>query len=141
MKLYIASSSQSKARQLSRQLEAAGYECTSSWVQKDEKFDLGLSAYTDYERRSLALRDEEDVRNAVDGVILIAESPGRFVPGGKHVETGMAIALGRSVYVLGQKENVFHWHPLVKVFRTEGELVAHLESQLHSESLSRCQGP
>jgi hypothetical protein len=46
------------------------------------------------------------IENAV--VVLIAEPEGIMVPAGKHIETGMALALGRPVYVIGRSENVFH---------------------------------
>ena len=61
-----------------------------------------------------------------DGVVLIAEPPGQMVPGGKHVETGMALVLGRPVFVIGRKENIFHWHPAVRVFADLDALMAHL---------------
>jgi hypothetical protein len=70
--------------------------------------------------------DEEDVRRATDGVVLISERKGRYIPGGKHVEVGIALGLGLPVYVLGSRENILYWHPRVQVFRSTRELLAHL---------------
>lgn len=116
MKLFIASHSQEEALSLRNELLRRGHEITARWITKDEKFSQSSAAYTDAERTELSLVDEADVRAATDGLILIAEPHGRTVPGGKHVETGMALALERPVFVIGRRENLFHWHPRVRVF-------------------------
>lgn len=128
MKLFIASHSQSAAREVMERLQSCGHTVTSRWIVADKKFHRGIDAYTDAERTAIAVMDEEDVRRALDGVVLIAEPPGQMVPGGKHVETGMALALGRSVFVVGRKENIFHWHPAVRVFTDVEELVRSLSA-------------
>src|SRR5256885_1088546 len=112
MNLYIASKHQDKAAALRERLICDGHTITARWITDDKKFCSGVAAYTDDERIALARMDEEDVRRASDGLVLIAEPEGVNVPGGKHVETGIAIALGRRVFVLGRRENIFHWHPL-----------------------------
>src|SRR3954463_6640841 len=111
MRLYIASKHQDLAAALMADLISDGHDITSRWITMDSKFGFGLESYTDDERRALAPMDEADVPTAVDGLVLIAEQPGITVPGGKHVETGIALALERPVFVLGRRENVFHWHP------------------------------
>jgi hypothetical protein len=118
MKLYIASHSQRKALRLLNRLAAAGHEVTSRWITQDTKFHLGASSYTNEEKTRIALMDEEDVRRA--------ERKGRYIPGGKHVEVGIALGLGLPVYVLGSRENILYWHPRVQVFRSTRELLAHL---------------
>ncbi|MCC6909694.1 MAG: hypothetical protein IT430_17295 [Phycisphaerales bacterium] len=126
MKLYIASHSQIRARELKSLLENRGYVIVARWITCDSKFGHGAQAYTDDERRDLTVMDEEDVR-AADALVLIAEEPGHYVPGGKHVETGIAIALGRPVVVVGQRENIFHWHPLVTQVSSFEGVVSTLE--------------
>lgn len=122
MKLYIASHSQPQALALKEVLEALGHVVVARWIVDDTKFGHGVQAYTDNERRELAVMDEKDVRSA-DALILLAEAEGQFVPGGKHVETGIAIALQRPVFVVGRRENLFHWHPRVTVVPSAEELV------------------
>ena len=97
-------------------VQALGHIVTARWITADSKFRDGLQAYSDDEKIQLTLMNEQDVRAASSGLVLIAETDGRYVPGGKHVETGIALALGRPVYVIGVRENLFHWHPLVRVF-------------------------
>ena len=132
MKLYIASHSQATASELKHRLEACGHAVVARWITADLRFGLGVTAYTDDERRALALADEEDVR-AADGLILLAEPEGRTVPGGKHVETGIALALGRPVFVVGRRENVFHWHPLVRVVPGVEDLLAVLHEHVRAD--------
>lgn len=122
MKLFIASHSQEEALRVKLLVSEHGHEVTSRWITDDTKFGEGLSSYTDEERIQLVLIDEEDVR-AANGLVLIAEPEGRFVPGGKHVETGMALALNQPVFVLGRRENIFHWHPKVTICETDGQLI------------------
>lgn len=128
MKFFVASHSQPAAQDVLNRLHKCGHEVTSRWITTDKRFHRGVEAYTDAERTAIALMDEEDVRQATDGVVLIAEPPGQMVPGGKHVETGMALALGRPVYVIGRKENIFHWHPAVHVFADLDALISHLQA-------------
>ena len=125
MKLFIASHSQTHAKTLQTQLEQHGHEVVARWITTDSKFGHGLDAYTDQERTALAAMDEADVR-AADALILIAEPEGRTVPGGKHVEMGIAIALEKPIFVLGRKENIFHWHRRVRVFATTDDLLSRL---------------
>ncbi len=129
MKFFIASHSQETAKMVSDGLVALGHEVTARWITSDTKFSHGLTSYSDEERIHLTLMDEEDVHAAKDGLVLIAEAEGRFVPGGKHVETGMALALGRPVYVIGRRENLFHWHPRVRVFASLEDFFAWLANQ------------
>lgn len=104
--LYVAAQYKNRewAIQVMNQLIAAGHHVTSRWLIAETQ-----------ENALAALMDEEDVRMATDGLVLLAEPDGSLVKGGKHVETGMALALRRTVWVVGQRENVFHHHPLVRV--------------------------
>src|SRR4051794_28408571 len=121
MKLFVASHSQESAKSLLGELTKLGHTVTSRWITGDAKFSLGLSAYSDDDKKQIALMDEEDVRLATDGLILIAEEKGKLVPGGKHVEMGIALALNRPVYVIGHRENIFQWHPLVRHYSSVGD--------------------
>jgi hypothetical protein len=127
MRFYVAAHSRNYAALVKNELERRGHECTSRWIADDTKF--GTGDYCDSERQLLAVLDEQDVRDAADGLILLAESRGHLVPGGKHVETGIALALGHPVYVIGDRENIFHWHPRVRVFPEIGAFFSFLERE------------
>ncbi len=122
---YIAAHARDHARLLMNELRRRGHQCTATWIDGDAKFESG--GHSDQERQQLAVSDEHDVRRAVDGLILLSEAAGQNVPGGKHVETGIALALGYPLFVVGRRENIFHWHPRVKVFASSDALLNYLE--------------
>lgn len=81
------------------ELESLGIEVTSRWL-TDPTPDL-----TDDAWRILAAKDRGDVARA-DVFILFAERD-RDGGGGRHVEFGMALALGKRLIVVGEVENLF----------------------------------
>jgi len=81
------------------ELEAAGVQVTSRWL-IDPTPEL-----TDDAWRRLATKDVEDIQRA-SGLMLFAE--GRPGGGGRHVEFGVALGLGKRLFVVGEPENLFH---------------------------------
>jgi hypothetical protein len=124
MKIYVASRSQTAGRKIGDLVRSAGHVIVARWL--DEPGYEGLPA-DETRRRRVAVENLTDVRSA-DLLILRAEPDGSFVPGGKHVESGAALALGIPVIVLGPPENVFHWHPLVVLAADEAEMLKRIES-------------
>ena len=91
------------------QLEAAGLEVTSRWLTMPSP-----SEWSDEVWAHLAEIDRADVLRA-DGLVLFTE-PGELDGGsGRHVEFGMALALGRPIIVVGRYENLFQRLPEVTV--------------------------
>jgi nucleoside 2-deoxyribosyltransferase len=85
-----------------------GYDVVARWVFGGEE---GLS------RSDIALLDLEDVAKA-DEIILFTEPYRSFqTGGGRFVEFGYAIALGKGLTVIGEQENVFIHHPDVRLFK------------------------
>ena len=70
-------------------------------------------------RMQFAQEDYDDLCSA-DCVISFTEEPRTMSNsrGGRHVEHGMAIALGKRVIVVGHRENIFHCLPQVEFFPT-----------------------
>lgn len=121
MNFYIASRCQEAARAIRDELQAAGHTVTSRWL---EETNYGADK-TDTERMAIARIDHEDVI-ACDYLVFRSEPDGARVPGGKHVEMGMALALHRPVFVIGARENIFHWHPSVHVVGSVAEVLENL---------------
>ncbi len=94
-----------------RELTVMGYEVTSRWINGShelgdhpaaaERARLALEDYGDLERADIVLCFTEEPRARL-------EQPGR---GGRHVEMGIALALGKRVVLIGPRENVFHHLP------------------------------
>lgn len=122
MRIYLASR-YSRFRELQAyraELEAAGHAVTSRWINGDHQIDdAGLSLQAkESERIRFAQEDRDDLLSA-DCVVSFTEAPrSSNSRGGRHVEHGMALALGKRVIVVGHRENVFHCLPEVEFFAT-----------------------
>lgn len=84
-------------------------QCVARWVYGGEE---GLT------RESIALLDLDDVAKA-DTVILFTHERGSLQPGGgRFVEFGYGLALGKRMIVIGPHENVFMHYPKVTVYES-----------------------
>lgn len=107
MKLYIAAPFGMRATvaKYAKQVEALGHEVVGRWFEEEPAGGsdgaLGWGS-EEYARR--AQRDLRDVGTANYFVLLA----GLSTTGGKHVETGWALARGKRVAIVGELENVFH---------------------------------
>lgn len=105
-------------REARRRLTALGYRITSRWL--DAPSSVPATSLADQEGAAgrlaiIARQDFEDIA-AADAVVVFnpAESCG-IGRGGRHVETGYALALGKPVAIVGARGNVFHWLPEIAV--------------------------
>lgn len=119
--VYVASRFEDKdqARSVRDALVAAGVACTSRWLEEESKTESSEQE----RRRYYAVMDLEDILSADALVLLDAPETHRTGTGGRHVETGYAIAAGKQVLIYGERENVFHSLPQVRAFSDLGELV------------------
>ena len=109
MKIYIAACfvQQAEVRTKALELEALGHECTSSW-----RYEKGAGDGSEPEMKdhytTAALCDLKDIGRS-DVLLLLTAQVSRS--GGKHVETGYALAKNKRVILVGPRraENVFHW--------------------------------
>jgi nucleoside 2-deoxyribosyltransferase len=125
MKIYLAArySRRDELRQYKTLLEAEGIEVTSRWLNEKEPLDSQMGQHTDEFYVETATIDIEDVEKA-DLVLFFAEDPlVGWVRGGRHVEFGYALGIGKSIAVVGPKENVFHYLPQFSKFN-----ICHFES-------------
>ncbi|MEM9760033.1 MAG: nucleoside 2-deoxyribosyltransferase [Pseudomonadota bacterium] len=134
MKIYLAArfSRRHEAHALGARLQALGHTITSRWSLPDSDHvkPAGMSEQAaDKERERFALEDVEDVR-AADCCISLMEPPRGNGRGGRHVEFGIALALGHRMIIIGPRETVFHHLPEVEHFGTPDQLVDFLSSEL-----------
>lgn len=88
-------------------MNAYGYDITARWVFGGEE---GLT------REDIALLDIEDVDKA-DTIVAFTEPYGTdFKGGGRYVELGYALAKNKRTVIIGERENVFCWHPNIEQF-------------------------
>lgn len=126
LRFYLAArfSRQMELRGYAAQLRALGHSITSRWVDGDD--ERPYEQMTGADNRRCAEVDVIDVM-ACDCVILFSDPIG--VPstsrGGRHVEMGIGLALGKNISIVGERENVFHWLDNVKVFPTWSDALIH----------------
>lgn len=120
LRIYIATRKQENAWPVRERLIAAGHICTSTWLDERDYVSMPKNEATRY---GIATRDLVEIASS-DALVLISEPDGAYVPGGKHVEFGFALALGLRIFVLGVPENVFHWHLAVVRCESPEELVS-----------------
>jgi len=93
------------------QLNEAGIEVTSRWLQETAALDGNMGDHSELFYMETAVVDIDDIDSA-DFVIFFSEDPLVGVPrGGRHVEFGYAVGTNKSIAVIGPKENVFHYLP------------------------------
>lgn len=128
MKFYIAArfSRRPECNQLAHELQALGHTITSRWVKPDSDHvaPTGLSQQAaDAERQRFALEDLLDVQEC-DAVVSLMEEPRNNSRGGRHVEFGVGLGMGKALYIIGPRETVFHHLPEVKHFDSVREFLA-----------------
>jgi len=109
-KIYIAAMFSQRAAMeiIADELKGYGFEIVARWVYGGED---GLS------REQIALTDIADV-DACDTLVAFTQCRGTMhTGGGRHVEFGYALAKGKKIIVIGDRETVFHHHPAARVYR------------------------
>lgn len=125
MKIYLAASYSRRLELLgyAQQLEALGHQVVSSWVDGHHETNSPHGSQAD----KLGDSEEqsgwatEDIRDIFECETLVLFTGGDHRKrGGRHVEYGIALGLGKSLVLIGQPENVFHHlgSPVVRRFPT-----------------------
>lgn len=116
MKFYLAAryTRYPEMQKVRADLARLGHVVTSRWIEGTD---------VDKPNHDIANIDTADLEMA-ECVISFTEMPRAPVEGatrgGRHVEFGMALALGKRVIVVGYRENVFHSRAEVEFFETWG---------------------
>lgn len=111
MRIYIAGrfSRQLEFREVAKRLTEMGHEVTSSWLDESVLLNHSMHDITPAYSAKAAQHDLQDIDYA-DAVLFYAEDPLVGTPrGGRHVEFGYALAKGKLIFVIGPKENIFHY--------------------------------
>lgn len=90
---------------------AAGYEVTAQWIDNGEESEAIVT------RHDAAQMDLNDIDRADIFVLFTLDHGTMFSSGGRMVELGYAMARGKAVFIIGDRENVFCHHDTVTVCR------------------------
>ena len=109
------------------ELQSLGHTITSRWLNGTHVLTVDRKYHPDdgvpLEMATFAQEDYEDIK-AAGALILFSEPPDTAGKrGGRHVEFGMALAWGKRLVIIGQRENVFHCLPQVERYRTWQEFL------------------
>lgn len=118
------------------ELEQLGHRVTSRWLFVDSSVPKGpLEPHG--RATDIARMDFEDLRQA-DLCLAFTEPPdGPQGRGGRHVEVGIALALGLRVVLVGPREHVFHCLPEIETCMSWDEARALLGSPESELGLER----
>ncbi len=123
MRIYVAGAYalRDQLRAVAAQLTTDGHVITSTWLQGTHPItagtvaaglDHGIAYITSSSAEDLAGIRSSDVLLLFTGNAMREMEPGideaRLHTGGRHVETGYALALGKRIVVVGEPENIFH---------------------------------
>jgi nucleoside 2-deoxyribosyltransferase len=125
--VYIAArfSRRHEAHALGKELQSKGYRISCRWIRPGDShvMPVGLSEQAeDSERARFAAEDMEDIYGC-DWMISLTEQPRSNGRGGRHVEFGVGLALGKVLTVIGPRETVFHHLPGIEHFNSIGEFL------------------
>jgi hypothetical protein len=119
MKYYLAArfSRQAEMKTVASRLRAMGHAVTSRWltIQRPAQPEQA----TDEERAEQATMNERDMLEA-DVIVSFL---------GRHVEFGFALARNKVCMIVGEPENVFHFHPRVIRIASANALIVDAEKR------------
>ena len=123
MKIYLAArySRYPEMQRYATQLEEKGHTITSRWIAGNHQIsDAALNDEGSREQRSLFAEEDWFDLVMADAVISFTEEPRKTNTsrGGRHVEFGGALAMGKHCSVVGYRENIFHCLPEVNFYTT-----------------------
>ena len=96
-------------------LRLAGHEVTARWI--DGRHDTPPDGMAPDSVEHLGWAAAEDVADVLAADWLIGFTGGATrARGGRHVKWGIALATGKRLTLIGERENVFHCLPGVEVF-------------------------
>lgn len=103
--------------------ERNGFPVTSTWFEEPHGPTIQLKDVGARQLQEYALRDLAELR-AADMLVFFSENDQTHNRrGGRHVEFGYALALGKPIAVIGPIENIFHHVPHVRRYSSINEFL------------------
>ena len=119
MKIYLAArfSRKDELNGHADQLRATGHEVTSRWLTGAHEWSgVADNEIPAADQARFAREDIEDIDRA-DVIVCFTEAPHAGpARGGRHVEAGYALGIGKRILAVGWRENVFYALPQVEFF-------------------------
>lgn len=109
MKVYLAApwKNRPEAQAAAAYLESKGHIITKRWWEHADVRDINDPNQTDEDRQELVQQAVEDVEGVANCDVFILLNI--QYSEGKTVETGLALAYGKPIIVVGKNTNLFHY--------------------------------
>ena len=128
-RVYIAARYERREEMVlrARELEAIGAVSTATWLNGEHEALDNAPGFGGM----ASVFAHEDVKDIAQShwLALFTDPPGTPSRGGRHTEFGIAFALSCALAVIGEPENVFHWHDEVQRFATWADFLSHIEAR------------
>lgn len=115
MRVYLAAPYAARAtiKGYADELTRVGYVVTSSWLEETHEINAGTTGpATELDDAAVAQHAHQDLLDIDKSNLLVSVTANALGieggSGGRHVETGYAIAQQKPILVVGEPENVFH---------------------------------
>ena len=137
-KIYLAAmfSSKDLRKEQTKKLEQYGHLVTSRWVNETVPHSVSMKDLPAEYHKETCQADIIDITVA-DLFIMFVPTPDELINvplssasrGGRHCEMGFAYAQGKDIWVVGHKENVFHYMNAIKHFASFEEVLERLKNE------------
>lgn len=136
MHVYLAAaySRYPEMQEIAKRLRSYDIFVTSRWItgEHENKETNPIKKFD--ESRRFAMDDIIDI-NKSDVILWFSSNDGQSKGrGGRHVEFGYAIACGIPIFVIGHRENVFHYLDGVNHFDTIEDFISSYQKTLEREA-------
>jgi nucleoside 2-deoxyribosyltransferase len=147
MKVYLANffSKKAQMKACADELSEKGIEVTARWHNETVPHSAQLSDLSDEYHQQIAVADLADIYAADVLVLFTAEEkdyskiPAKSLArGGRHFESGFALAANKTLIICGPRENVFHYLPQVLQFNSWTEVKSYLCRMHNLEKNGQC---
>ena len=119
MKFYLAARyiRRRQMLEIASELQALGHSVVSTWIDGHHETRPGIDGDATVAEKALwAIEDVHDIERC-DCLLAFTEEPrSGNSRGGRHVELGIALGLGKQVIICGPRENVFCCLPEVEAY-------------------------
>jgi hypothetical protein len=105
---YVAASfpRRHEAEAIASALRSAGIRVTARWIDLAKEQGSGYAEHPRFTKQEMADHDLEDIVGVDFVVVLTGDTETK---GGRHSEVGIALALKKPVFLVGPREQVFHY--------------------------------
>ncbi len=129
MKFYIAAKFKARHRikAYNQRIESLGLVNTCPWFLMDTDDSADEDSLGGYSREESAVMADRDLSGVREADIFILDTIDATETGGREVELGAALILGKLILHVGPVRNLFHMHPGVHDFLDWDSLINYID--------------